>query len=107
MVQFILVKYESRMDKIDAKIREGVWLGFDSRIDEDIVGTGFCIYRASTIKGVQENKRRRSAKVLAVVRVPWGPTPSINAENIARVTHPDVAEVEVVAKDCEVPESIV
>ena len=38
MVQFIPFKNESRTDKFDAKLREGVWVGLDSRTDEHIMG---------------------------------------------------------------------
>ena len=36
MAQLIPFKNESRTDKFDAKLREGVWLGLDSRTDENI-----------------------------------------------------------------------
>ena len=39
VVQFIPFRAESRADKFDAKLREGVWLGLDSRTDENIIGT--------------------------------------------------------------------
>ena len=32
-IQLIPFKNESRTDKVDATLREGVWLGFDSRTD--------------------------------------------------------------------------
>ena len=47
----------ARADKFDAKLREGVWLGLDNRSDENIIGTRYGVYRASTIKGVPEDKR--------------------------------------------------
>ena len=67
MVQFIPVKNESMADKFDAKLREGVWLGLDSRTDENIMGTSYGIYRTSTITGMPEEKRWSSEKVLAVI----------------------------------------
>ena len=57
MVQFIPFKNESRTDEFDAKLREGVWLGLDSRTDEHIIGTSYGIYRASTVKGFPEDHR--------------------------------------------------
>ena len=39
MVQFIPFRAESRADKFDAKLQEGVLLGLGSRTDENIVGT--------------------------------------------------------------------
>ena len=71
MIQFIPFKNESRTDRFDAKLREDAWLGLDSRTDDKIVGTSFGIYRTSTIKGVPEDKRWTSAKVLAVIGMPW------------------------------------
>ena len=55
VIQFILFKNESRTDKLSAKLTEGVWLGLDSRTDENIVGTSYGIYRTSTINGVPED----------------------------------------------------
>ena len=106
MVQIITFKNESRTDKFDANFREGVWLGLDSRTDENVVGTSYGIYRTSTIKGMPEDKRWNSEKVLAVVGMPWDPTPNVYAEDAARVPNPDAVEAEVVPKDPEVPETI-
>ena len=69
--EFIPVRVESRADKFDAKLREGVWFGFDSRTDENITDTSYGVYRASTIKGVPEDKRWDSAKVVAVLEMFW------------------------------------
>ena len=41
VVQFIPFRADSRADKFDAKLREGVWLGFDSRTDENMIVTGY------------------------------------------------------------------
>ena len=60
-------KAEARADKFDAKLREGVWLGLDSRTDENIIGTSYGIYRAAILEGVPEDKRWGSAKALAVI----------------------------------------
>ena len=105
-MQFIPFNNESGTDKFDAKFREGVWLGLDSRTDENIVGISCGIYRTSTIKGMPEDKRWSSAKVLAVIGMPWDPTPNVDAEDAARVPNPDAVEAEVVPKDPEVPEAI-
>ena len=78
-IQFIPFKNESRTDKFDAKLRESVWLGLDSRTDENIVGTSCSIYRTSTIKVVPEDKRWSSEKVLVVIGMPWDPTPNVDA----------------------------
>ena len=69
------------------------------------MGTSYGIYRASTIKGVPEDKRWSSEKVLAVIRMPWGPTPNVDAEDATRVPNPDAVEAGVVPKDPKVPES--
>ena len=106
MVQFISFKNESRTDKFDAKLREGIWLGLDSRTDEHIMGAGYGIYRTATLKGVPEDKRWCAAKVLEVVGMPWEPTPNVDAEDVVRVPNPDAAEAEVLPEDLEVPESI-
>ena len=70
------------------------------------VGTSYGIYRTSTIKGVSEDKRWSSEKVLVVIGMPWDPTPNVDAEDAARVPNPDAVEAEVVPKDPEVPETI-
>ena len=106
VIQFSPFKNESSTDKFDAKLREGFWLGLDSRTDGNIVGTSYGIYRTSTIKGVPEDKRWSSAKVLAVIGMPWDTTPNVDAEDAARVPNPDAVEAEAVPKDPEVPESI-
>ena len=106
VVQFIPFRAESRADKFDAKLREGGWLGLDSRTDENIIGTAHGVCRSSTIKGVPEDKRWDSAKILAVVGLPWDPIPNVDADDGARVPSPDAAEAEVVPKDPELPESI-
>ena len=101
------ISFEEGPDKFDAKLREGVWLGLDNRTDENLIGTAYGVYRSSTIKGVPEDKRWDSAKVLAVVGLPWDPTPNVDADDVARVPNPDVAEAGVIPKDPEMPESIV
>ena len=53
-----------------------------------------------------EDKRWSSEKVLAVIGMPWDPTPNVDAEDAARVPNPDAVEAEVVPKDPEVPETI-
>ena len=40
-VQFIPLRAESRADKFDAKLQEGVWLGLDNRTDENLNGTAY------------------------------------------------------------------
>lgn len=107
VVQFIPFRSESRADKFDAKFREGIWLGLDSRTDEGIVGTRYGVYRTSTIKSVPEDQRWDVVKVLSVVGLPWDPTPTVDADDGARLPNPDAVEAEVVPKDPEVPESIV
>ena len=107
VVQFTPFRAESRADKFDAKLREGVWLGLDSRTDEHFIGTGHGGYRASTIKGVPEDTRWDSVQVLAVVGVPWDLTPNVNADDGARVSNPEVVDAEIIPKDPEVLESIV
>ena len=106
LIQFIPFRNESRTDKFDAELREGVWLGLDSRTEENIVGASYGIYRTSTIKGVPEDTRWNSAKVLVVIGMPWEPTPNVDAEDAARGPNPDAVEAEVVPRDPEVPESI-
>ena len=44
MVQFIPFWAESRAHKFDAKFREGVLLGLDSRTDENIISTNYGVY---------------------------------------------------------------
>ena len=41
-----------------------------------------------------------------VIGTPWKPTPNVEAEDVARVPNPGVAEAEVVPRDSEIPESI-
>ena len=64
------------------------------------------MYRASTIKGVPDDKRWDATNVLAVVGLPWDPTSNIDAEDGARVSNAEVAEAEVIPKDPEVPEAL-
>ena len=75
-------------------------------IDESIVGTNNGVYRASTSKGVPEDKEWDAANVLAVVGLPWDPTPNIDAEDGARMPNAQAAEAEVIPKDPEVPEAV-
>ena len=70
VVQFMPFRDESRADKFDATFREGVWLGLDSRTDENIAGTNYGTYRAANFNGVPQDKRWDSAKVLAVMGIP-------------------------------------
>ena len=84
-----------------------MWPGLDRRTDESITGTSYGIYRASTIKGVPEDQRWNSAKALAVVGLPWDPTPNVDAEDGATFPNPDVSDAEVIPKDPEIPEAIV
>ena len=81
VVHFMPFRAEPRSDKFEAKLREGVWLGLDSRTDENLIGTDYGVYRSSTIKGVLEDKRWNSAKVLAVAGLPWAPTPKVDADH--------------------------
>ena len=70
------------------------------------MGTSYGIYRTSTIKGVPQDKRWSSEKVLAVIGMPWDLTPNVDAEDAARVPNPDDVEAEVVRWDPEVPDAI-
>ena len=88
VVAFIPVKSEARMDKFDAKLREGVWLGLDGRTVENIVGTSYGIYRASTGRGLPEDRRWNESMVMQVVGMLWEPTPNVDAEDAARVPTP-------------------
>ena len=106
-MQFIPFETESRTDRVDVKLRECVCLGLDGRTDENIVGTNYGVYRAATIKGVSEDKRWDSAKVFAVIGMPWDPTPNVDAEDGARVLNSEAADAEIIPKDPEMPESIV
>ena len=54
-----------------------------------------------------EDKRWDSAKTLAVIGLPWDPTPDVDAEDGARVPNPDASDAEVIPKDPEIPEAIV
>ena len=64
------------------------------------------MYRASTITGVPEDKRWDAANVLAVVGLPWDPTPNIDAEDGSRVPNADATEAQVIPRDPEVPEAV-
>ena len=44
VVHFIPLRAEVRADKFDAMLREGMWLGLDSRTDENIICTSYGIY---------------------------------------------------------------
>ena len=46
------------------------------------------------------------AKVLAVVGMPWDPTPNVDAEDGARVPNPEAADALVIPKDPEIPEAV-
>ena len=85
VVQFVPLRAEARADKFDAKLREGIWLGLDSRTDEHIIGTSYGIYRAGAIKGVHEDRRCSATKALEVIGMPWDPTPNVDAEDGVRV----------------------
>ena len=86
-------------DKFDAQCRKGVWLGLDIRTDENIMGTSYGIYKTAPIKGMPEDKRWDSAKALAVVGMPWDPTPNVDAEDGARLPNPEAADTEIIPKD--------
>ena len=106
VVQFIPSMAKSKAERFNAEFREGVWLGLDSRTVENIIGTSYGTYRAATIKRVPEDKRWDSAKVFAVIGMPWKPTLNVDAEDGARVPNPEAADAEVIPKDPEVPESV-
>ena len=107
VVQFIPFRAEFRADKFDDKLREGIWLGLDNRANENIIGTSFGIYRAGTIKRVLEDKMWDSSRALAVIGMPWDPTPNVDAEDEARVPNAEAADAEVIPKGPEAPEAIV
>ena len=65
------------------------------------------MHRASTIKGIPTDKRWDSAKVLAVIGMPWDSTLNVDADVGARVPNPEAADAEIITKDPEVSESIV
>ena len=93
------------MDKLDAELREGVWLGLERRTDENLVETSYGIYRSSTVRGLPEDRRWSASTVMQVVGTPWEPTPNVDAEDAARVPNPDAGEADVVLRDPEIPES--
>ena len=106
VVAFMPVRSEARMDKLDAKLREGVWLGLDGRTDENLIGTSYGIYRSSTVRGLPEDRRWNASTVMQVVGTPWEPTPNVDADDAARVPNPDAGEADVVPRDPEIPEAV-
>ena len=61
-MEFIPFQSESRADRFDAKLRLGVWLGLDSRTDENLIGTKHGVFRAATAKGLPEDQRWDAAR---------------------------------------------
>ena len=64
------------------------------------------VYRASTVKPTAEDERWNYKKVLEVAGTPWNPTPSVHAEDGARVPNPDAADADVVPRDSEMPVAV-
>ena len=105
-VHFVPFQAEARADKFDAKLRTGVWMGLDNRTDESLVGTKYGVYRTATVKSLPEDQRWNPHNVLAVVGLPWDPTPNVEAEDGARVPNPVVIDAEAVPQDPEVPADV-
>ena len=106
-VRFVPFDSESRRAKFDAKLQDGIWLGLDNRTDENIIGTAYGVYRASTVKAVHQEDRWDAEKVLGVTGMPWDPTPNIEGDDGARLPDPGAADGDVVPKDAEPPEPII
>ena len=103
---FVPFRAESRADRFDAELREGVWLGLDSRTDENIIGTSYGTCRAATIKGVPEDKRWDSARVLTVIGVPWHSPRMLTRRTVPERRNPEAADADIIPKDPEMSESI-
>ena len=114
LVQFIPFRVESRADKFDDELvrasrRCMAWARQSHRREHHrhqrwYICIYIYIYWAATIKGVPEDKRWESEKVLAVIGMSCHPMPNVDAEDGAR--DPEAADAEVIPKDPEVPESV-
>ena len=63
-------------DKLDDRFFEGIFLGFDTIINQYHIGTEDGLKRARTIKRRPEDKQWNSQAIKEVAGVPWEPNPS-------------------------------
>ena len=59
-----------RMEKLEPKVEQGIWLGGCSRTDEAIIGTSSGIVRAGTVKRQAIEEAWKSTTLLSVAVTP-------------------------------------
>ena len=56
-VYFVPFESHAKVNKFEAKLKEGVWLGLDSQTDEHIIGTKIGVFRSNSPKPLPEDQR--------------------------------------------------
>lgn len=71
-----------KMDKVDAKMKEGLWLGIKHRSDEAIIGTPGGVVKARTIRRLPKDKRWDQALINSFRGTPRRPIPGVESDHI-------------------------
>ena len=79
-----------KMDKGEAKLREGIWLGLKSRSDEAIVGTATGVVKARTIRRLPKEKRWDPSAINAMRGSPRRPVPGVESDHLPTDTQAGV-----------------
>ena len=89
-----------KMDKSEAKMREGVWLGIRNRSDEAIIGTSGGTVKARTIRRLPKDKRWDPDMINTLRGSPRRPVPGVESDHVPTDTQigfaPGIGEDDVV-----------
>ena len=68
--------------KVDAKFRDGVWLGLGMKSDESITGVPNGVINAKTVRRFPEDQRRCAEEVLSTKGIPSNPVLGVGRDRI-------------------------
>ena len=77
-----------KMDKVEPKMKEGLWLGIRHRSDEAIIGTTGGVVKARTIRRLPKDQRWDQALINNLRGTPRRPIPGVESDHIPQTSRP-------------------
>ena len=87
-----LKRKESKRNKLDPRLRDGIFLGIREANDEMFIGTEHGVVRTNTFYRRPEVERWNGEFLLKIVGVPWKPIPSLPSASEPAISIPELEE---------------
>ena len=72
----------TRLNKAEARVEMGIWLGLVSRTNEHILGTSKGVVKARAIRRLPKEERWNTDALAMMRGSPWQPVPSKKGDHI-------------------------